>query len=419
MKNIILVIVLFSIGLSQATSLAIYGIGEEIRDTDPASLALGNSKFFSGNSKNISSGSPSSMWKSALTRFTIHTGMNYLNNSSFHQQFQHNLTHFSFTFPVGNKKVFGIGLQPAYRTNRLEIEEPLQYSANENGINTAYKEHYFIDGGISKLFLQYSWKASSNISFGIQYSSLFGIQSLNDKLYTYEVEIDTIADGENVISEIVDGENTYYIHSISIDSANVKITHQFEGSQIVCEGRYVTFNHEFVARLGVNGTTRVKTEDNFRPTSESISDAIISDIAFGYHYKKSDYLGAILEFHVIPPFNLPDGVALFNTMPPHENSFHFGTYYQLLNSKIGFWDYINLRAGGYYKELDFSGDKYSDYGVTIGIGLEYLANSQAFDIALRLGKRESYALQYQDEDYISIHFGITTGEKWFMKRRRK
>ena len=86
----------------------------------------------------------------------------------------------------------------------------------------------------------------------------------------------------------------------------------------------------------MNGTTRVKTEDNFSPTSESISDAIISDIAFGYHYKKSDYLGAILEFHVIPPFNLPDEVALFNTMPPHENSFHFGTYYQLLNSKIGF-----------------------------------------------------------------------------------
>ena len=92
MKNIILVTVLFSMGLSQATSLAIYGIGEEIRDTDPASLALGNSKFFSGNSKNISSGSPSSMWKSALTRFTIHTGMNYLNTSSFHQQFQHNIS---------------------------------------------------------------------------------------------------------------------------------------------------------------------------------------------------------------------------------------------------------------------------------------------------------------------------------------
>ena len=157
MKNIILLTALFSIGLSQATSLAIYGIGEEIRNTDPASLALGNGKFFSGNSKNISSGSPSSMWKSALTRFTIHTGINYLNTSLFHQQFQHHLTHFSFTFPIGNKKVFGIGLQPAYRTNRLEIEEPLQYSTNANGINTAYKEHYLIDGGISKIFLQYSY----------------------------------------------------------------------------------------------------------------------------------------------------------------------------------------------------------------------------------------------------------------------
>ena len=51
MKNIILLIFFFTIGYSQATSLALYGIGEKIRDTNPASLALGNSIFFSGNSK--------------------------------------------------------------------------------------------------------------------------------------------------------------------------------------------------------------------------------------------------------------------------------------------------------------------------------------------------------------------------------
>ena len=106
-------------------------------------------------------------------------------------------------------------------------------------------------------------------------------------------------------------------------------------------------------------------------------------------------------------------------MPPHENSIHLGTYYQITNPKFGFWNNLNLRGGGYFKQLDFSGDKYFDYGVTFGLGLEYLANSQTFDIALRAGKKESFIINDQDENYISFHFGITTGEKWFMKRRRK
>ena len=157
MRNYLLLIIITVLCYSQSSGFSIYGVGENIQNNAPASLSMGNSLFFSGNSKNISTGSPSSLWRSALTRFTIHSGMNVLKSTQFPQQYHQSLTSFSFLFPVGNKKVFGIGLQPAYRTNRLEIEEPLQYSANENGINTAFKEHYLIDGGISKIFLQYSY----------------------------------------------------------------------------------------------------------------------------------------------------------------------------------------------------------------------------------------------------------------------
>ena len=140
---------LLNLGYSQATGLALYGMGEAIQNTDPASLALGNSRFITGNSKNISIGSPSSLWRSALTRFTIHSGMNYLTNSQFPDQFQHNLTHFSLIFPVGNKKVLGFGLTPAFRINRLEIEEDIQFmGADESVIGTpiVYKSHYSLNG---------------------------------------------------------------------------------------------------------------------------------------------------------------------------------------------------------------------------------------------------------------------------------
>ena len=196
-----------SLGYSQASGLTLFGIGEDIRDTDPASLAMGNSKFFSGNSKNISTGSSSSLWRSALTRFTIQSGMNYLTVSSLPKQFQHYLTHFSLIFPVGDKKVIGFGLKPAFRTNRLEIKEDFQYiSAYESmtGAPIAYKSRYILNGGISELFLQYSQKLTSLFSIGIEYSFLFGNQYLNDKMWTYDLKF---SEDEN-LEEVFIQQNT-------------------------------------------------------------------------------------------------------------------------------------------------------------------------------------------------------------------
>ena len=66
----------------------------------------------------------------------------------------------------------------------------------------------------------------------------------------------------------------------------MKINHQYAGAEIIFEGKYSTPNHEWVARLGVNSAVKVKTEDNISGNYISNSDAIISEIALGYHYKK-------------------------------------------------------------------------------------------------------------------------------------
>ena len=118
--------------------------------------------------------------------------MNLLSNPQLSDQFQHNLTTFSLLFPIGDKRVFGFGIQPAYRTNKLEIvDKNFHYlGADESVTDTAiaYKNTYSIDGGISELFLQYSQKIFSNFSIGIEYSVLFGNQSLYDELWTYDVQ---------------------------------------------------------------------------------------------------------------------------------------------------------------------------------------------------------------------------------------
>jgi hypothetical protein len=181
-----------------------------------------------------------------------------------------------------------------------------------------------------------------------------------------------------------------------------------------------------VLRTSFNGIINVKTinaqiTENTEYTNnfDNSSDAIISNIGLGYQYKFAENSGAILEVHKRFPFNIPENTALFNTMPPGENSLHFGSYYQIRNSKIGFWNNLNLRGGIYLKELDFTLDKVLDYGATLGLGIEYLGNTQSIDLALRAGKKESRVLIGEYEEYINLHIGIITGEKWFMKRRRK
>ena len=84
-------------------------------------------------------------------------------------------------------------------------------------------------------------------------------------------------------------------------------------------------------------------------------------MALGYHYKVANNSGVILESQFHSPFNIPEEVALFNTMPPHEHSIHLGAYYLVKNPKYGYWNNLNLRGGGYLKQFDFTDEKYFDY----------------------------------------------------------
>jgi|GEM_PF-513898 len=430
MKICFFLILITGIGYCQATGLSIYGVGEKIDNTDPASLAMGNSSFFSGNSKHISNGSPSSLWRSALTRFTIHSGLNYLSTTQFPNQLQQNLTSFSILFPLGNKKVIGLGLKPAYRTNKLTVtDEDFQFiGADESitGAPIAYKNSYTIDGGISEMFLEYSRKLTPHFSGGIKYSLLFGNQIRKDELYTYDVVIDTSSSFGLLIKDFVDNGDTLYATAVNGVMTEVNKYRNFSGSSISAEGRYSSEKHELVLNVLIKGKTKVETTNQITvgnsPSTnifENSATNLSSDIGLGYRYKISNNSGITVEIHNKSPFNIPENAAIFDIMPPAESSIHFGSYYQFRNSKIGYWNNLNIRGGAYVKNLDFTDGIFRDVGATFGIGFEYLSNTQSVDLALRLGKKESRLLIGEYEEYISFHIGITTGEKWFMRRRRK
>ena len=431
MKKFLILLAYTACIYCQSAGFSLYGVGERIDIIDPISIGLGNSNYFSGNSKNINNDSPSTIWRSALTRLSIHSGVDYSNISDFSNQYRHGLTSFSICFPVANKKVFGFGLQPTFRINDLKIiDKEYSFIGSDKSLNNnpiAYKNNYSINGGISQLFLVYSQKLNSNFSYGIKYSLLFGNQIISDELYTYDVIIDTLISQGLLVDEIVIDTTTLFLLAENPSLTEINKYKKFNGSSISFEGRYTYHNHEFVLGTLINNRNNIKitTEQNINnfvvlSTSQIKSEDIASNFGFGYKNKISNNKGIVFELHHKSPFNIPESVSVFNVKSPKEESYHLGAFYRYPNPKIGFWNSITYRLGTYYKRNFFSeNNQLVDFGFTLGFGIEYINNSQSLDFALRFGNKESLSFIDIDENYISLHIGLTTGEKWFMKRRRK
>ena len=259
-------------------------------------------------------------------------------------------------------------------------------------------------------------------------NDLFGNQFLDDELYIYDIVIDTILSG--LLIDVIG--DTLYVQTEQGEMIGINKFRKFSGSRFTMEGRYAGNKHELAISMSFNGKIQVRTQNiqcigiceidgsNADTTIYlNSSNAILSDLSFGYLHKTRNNFGIIIELHKKYPFNIPKNIALFNMMPPGENSIHLGSYFQIKNPKIGFWNHLNIRGGTYLKELDFTGEKFLDYGATIGLGVEFLSNTQSIDFAFLAGEKESIIFNGEYEEYISLHIGITTGEKWFMKRRRK
>ena len=80
-------------------------------------------------------------------------------------------------------------------------------------------------------------------------------------------------------------------------------------------------------------------------------------------------------------------------------------------------DQINLRLGYYTKTYELFNSNVDDNGITFGFGIEYLNYNNAIDIAFKIGKRNSEYFSVDYERYYKIVLSITSGEKWFEKRR--
>ena len=58
-----------------------------------------------------------------------------------------------------------------------------------------------------------------------------------------------------------------------------------------------------------------------------------------------------------------------------------------------------------------------DNGLTFGFGIEYLNYKNSIDLTFKMGQRNTEYELIDYESYFKVIVSVTSGEKWFEKRR--
>ena len=171
-----------------------YGSGERVLNYDSSGIGLGDVYHFGGSLTDILDNSPSTLWRSPLTRINLVT--NYSLSKTEFNRHRIAVNHFSFSFPFSHQRVLSFGLNPYTRTDySLHEQDGYFIAQNQNGSNTnpmQISTDYRSYGGISNGYGALSLFINKYLSFGIKYAQMFGTQILDKK--TLQNEFDPYTD---------------------------------------------------------------------------------------------------------------------------------------------------------------------------------------------------------------------------------
>lgn len=418
MRNILLTSILFTVIFGQTNSLNIAGIGENRSFIDPGMTALGDSWYFSGQTNGVAINSVATHWRSDLSYISSSTSFSTVEFDDFSDQKSNLFNYLNINIPIGNKKTIGFGLTPKTRTGFYITDE---HKDNENiyfngdFISTEFKYHG--KGGISELLISYSQAFSKNISGGIRWQVGFGNMFLIDSIITrILIPVDY---------------NVFIYTSKFTDTYETK--YKFRGNALNLSGLYSGKTLEIAASITLDQNMIIQTEQNYFTNrsvytgTEFLSKAEHSyntsfnlrSIGTGVAFKPQLDFGLVLEFHHSEDNSIPSNLYLFGNEKGQMNSLNAGVFKWIKNTRPGLWNTIILRGGIFGKNITKNAENYSDIGFTLGFGLEYFKRKSYLNFALKFGIRKNKIPELSGEKYGELVIGITSSEKWFIKRKRK
>ena len=446
--------IIFLFTLAYSSTLELYGTGERFHEVQGMEIALGDSYFFSDHVSGYNSTSIGTLWRTDLTRLAFSSNFTRSINGPSDRDI--NMSFFSFSFPVFSNKTIGFGLTPYTRSNIRLLEEGGssigQGASDFIDHPLSSRSEYRFYGGISNLYVAFSTKVNKGNSFGLKVNSLFGNQ-----IHINKIIISTL-------DASFDDAGTSDYSLIEQDSTSKVVLNQFSGYSLQLDWNSSFNKHQIGMSITMMGPINISSKKyydiysisdpmeryflmdysylylesgddliTYNPDySNSISDNVdaksfisnlfnrVNDYKFGYHYSGKD-IGLIFEIQgsdLFTNYSLEqDDMSVLNNAQPSSKSYHLGLYKRYDNSSANFFNSINLRAGGYYRDYSFNSDTGSDVALSFGIGIGINNYSNFIDLGFKMGRITTPS--FESEDYMKGTLSINIGEKWFSRSRRK
>jgi len=357
-------------------STAGYGRSFEIASTDSFHL----------NARNFS------MWSNILSS-TFAIGLDYHATSSYNGKTSDilddwYLQNILIAAPiVKNKVAVGIGIQPVTYINQHVINS---VTSEEQQID----EYLFIRGGIGRGFINVAYQIIPQIGVGLAYEYNFGNMQSD-----YRLEFSSPVQTSLLIN--LDSRTSGSSFAVS---ANVT---PFSG---------LTLGFMWRPKMDLEIARTAESNSEKLNQKSTIMMRIPAEYSFGLQYELNErwVVGGDGIYQDWENGFLVEGQKTGRTKPFYRLSAGF----ERKNSGKKFDKYyrkIVYRGGLFYdQKMHKSNNAYiQEYGLSFGMGFPLIWNRSKFDFSMMIGRRGDISINRYEENFISLGFSITIGEKWF------
>lgn len=304
-----------------------------------------------------------------------------------------NLQYIALAIPVKKDLTIGFKFFPQSRVDYRIYDKSVSSSGYE------YEDFNIGKGGISTVSLIVSSRISRNSFLGGELDFVFG--NVNT-LWGVNFASNSISDVQYTLSNRVfgirpklglyyDTGNDSYFGIFAAAETSMDAEKEFDYS-LVDSSETVDIEFNYPASLGIGYnfpvSNRVQSEIDFLWTGWKSAG---QDIGQENRYQESQFFGIGFEFQPLTGEQLP--------------------LYQRLYYRAGL-NYRNL----YYQSP--AGEPVSDYSVSFGLSFPLKQQFSRFDVSFTAGKRGDLASNGAEEIYYTAGLNISTGERWFVRKKR-
>ncbi|MCK9483017.1 MAG: hypothetical protein M0R34_01470 [Candidatus Marinimicrobia bacterium] len=408
LRTIVVITALVISARAQTSYYASYGFGVQSPSNSVRLLGMGNAGTAVRDSMSLNQSNPA-LWEgfgSTSLQGQLYSSTLTIPTLDFKGGMA-NFSGFSFKMPVGKRSGFAIGLAPL---TRMKSSVSFSDSLVFQGEQIDYSSEVELVGGISELYLGSGYRISKYLAIGLKANVIFGNYVVRNHT---ELSTELSPDGKNTES--------FYKRTTAVSGNCVSFG-------ILLNDRDQRYNLSATVEKGSRLKGRVTTENYYGSDSTFQTGTIEypTFITIGARLPIAKYLAfsGDLRYGIYNQDVFQNFYVFRQFSSDSRNSIAVGIGLEKAPRqalKNSFFQKLYYRCGAYYQtEPVYLNSGLREYGVTAGFSLPYFNNLNRIDFALTYGLKKGFlSNEIGNEEIFSIHLGITTGEPWFRRYKKR